>query len=88
MAKEFSLVLVVMLASCSVMEVSFDVMAAMAVSRVAVECDERERASLVVTTGVVETFYNWMNASLSLWPGTVRLRYILGWCKRQSFHTK
>jgi len=37
MAKEFSLVLVVMLASYLVMELSFDVMAAMAVSRVAVD---------------------------------------------------
>ena len=55
MAKEFSLVLVVMVASCSVMEVSFDVIAAMAVSRVVVEWDERYRASLVVMTGVVSS---------------------------------
>jgi len=43
-----------MAASCSVMEVSLDVIAAMAVSRVVVDWEDvRDRASLVLMTGAV-----------------------------------
>ena len=31
-------------------------------------------------------FSSWMNASLSLSPGTVRLGGLTGWCKRRNFH--
>ena len=49
----FSLVLVVMVASCSVIAVSFDVIAAMAVRREVEWADVRDRASWVVMTGAV-----------------------------------
>jgi len=53
-ALEISLVLVEMAVSCSVMEVSLDVIAAMAVSRVVVDWEDvRDRASLVLMMGAV-----------------------------------
>lgn len=65
--------LVEMAASCSVMEVSLDVMAAMAVRRVVVDWEDvRERASLVLMTGAV-------SCKVVMWEEELLLE-LLYWC--------